>query len=205
MLLTPLGTAGWHAVTFKPDFSKVEEEGRAGWEAVAPLTMKEGSQILWHSLAFPLKAILRGWAGGRLRSPAGRQFTAHLHDPCLGSAGAVHAGQRVTRLGRQLGPAAAAAPRQERDAGVRGGSTGCLLLRVTLGRQSQEGLGAEGQGHSSSWVVASCCVAAGAAGLGAEGCYCPQWAVPSQLPGSAPCPWGAAVPPWGPGARRRQV
>lgn len=62
MLLTPLGIAGWHVVTFKFDFSEVEvkEGGRGregGRETVVSPTVKEGFQILRHRLAFPLKVI----------------------------------------------------------------------------------------------------------------------------------------------------
>lgn len=59
LLLTRLGIAGWHAVTFKLDFSKVEvrEGGGGGRKAVVSPAMKEGSQILQCRLAFPLKVI----------------------------------------------------------------------------------------------------------------------------------------------------
>lgn len=64
LLLTPLGIAGWHAVTFKFDFSEVEVKEGDRQTVVSP-TMKEGSQILWCRLAFPLKVIPGSWSDER--------------------------------------------------------------------------------------------------------------------------------------------
>lgn len=118
-------------------------------------------------------------------------------------------GQCVPWLGCQLSPSFVGTPGQEWDGGAQGESTRCPLLRPTLGRQSQGehgefgGRGAGDTAPAGWWHLAALplllVVLAGAGDGAGWGC-CPQRAVPSQLRGGTQHPWGATMPPWGPGA-----